>query len=165
MGSPLDRSNRERCRAQVSVPAVRKPLSSSKYSWLQTPWVAVNSPPWLMTRTWSVPSTMTIRISPSPTSSTPRRSIRLIGTVVRSASPTSGGGACGDRALIPLRGQQLAKSLPGGLEGNARDDRLEETEDDHLAGLVRPDPPALEIEELGLVDRPDGRRVGRPAAV
>ena len=36
--SPVARSKRERWSAHVIHPAVRKPLSSSKYSWLQMPW-------------------------------------------------------------------------------------------------------------------------------
>ena len=55
--------------------AVRKPLSSSKYSWLQMPCIARISPPTLTTRTWSVPSTQTSCMVPSGTSSTPMRSI------------------------------------------------------------------------------------------
>src|SRR4051794_16675823 len=165
MGSPLDRSNRERWSAQVSVPAVRKPLSSSKYSWLQTPCVAVNSPPWLITRTWSVPSTKTIFISPSPTSSTASRSIRLIGARGRPASRASGGGLDRGRPLVPLVGEELSEPLARGLERNPRNHGLEESEHDHLAGLVRADPAALEVEELALVDRADGRGVRRPAAV
>src|SRR5215212_3016316 len=135
MGSPLDRSNRDRCSAHVNVPAVRKPLSSSKYSWLQTPWVAVNSPPWLITRTWSVPSTKTIFISPSATSSTPRRSIRLMGARGRRrTSPGSGGGCDRGGALVPLLGEELAKPFPRRLERDPRDDGFEEAEDDHLPG-------------------------------
>ena len=131
------------------------------------PWTAVNSPPLLTTRTWSVPSTKTIFISPSATSSTPRRSIRLIGpaSLRQRIRRRQRGGGRGGRARVPLRLEQLAQPVAGGLERDPRDDRLEEAEDDELAGLVGRDAAALEIEELGLVDRPDRRRVRRPAAV
>ena len=49
--------------------------------------------------------------------------------------------------------------------GHPRDDRLEEAEDDELARLVGRDAAALEVEQLGLVDRADRARVGRAAAV
>src|SRR3954454_15035182 len=144
MGSPLERSNRDRWRAQVSVPAVRKPLSSSKYSWLQTPWVAVNSPFWWMTRTWSVPSTTTIFISPSAISSTASRSMRLIGAPVLAGSRRRRGRHA-RRPGIPLRLEQLAQRVLGRRERDARHDGFEEAEDDELARLLGRDPAALEV--------------------
>src|SRR6185369_16452803 len=112
-----------------------------------------------MTRTWSVPSTNAICISPSASSSTPRRSIRRIGRI-------RSGGRGGDlRAGVPLRLEELAELLACRLQRDARHDRLEEAEDDELARILGRDPAAFEIEQLGLVDRADGRRVRRSPAV
>src|SRR5215216_6769510 len=160
-------SNRDRWSAHVSVPAVRKPLSSSKYSWLQTPWTAVKSPPLLITRTWSVPSTTTIFISPSATSSTPSRSIRLIpeSRVAAAQVVVGSRGRRGCSTGVPLLLEQVSQAVALGLEGDAGDDWLEETEDDELASLIGRDAPALEVEELRLVDRADGAGVSRPTAV
>src|SRR5690242_12319194 len=108
-----------------------------------------------MTRTWSVPSTATIFISPSARSSTASRSRRLTGATGAGAASgrgcggRSGGGRGGAR--VPLRFEQLAERLPGRLERHAGDDRLEEAEDDELAGLLGIDPAALEVEQLALV--------------
>src|SRR6185369_4907232 len=139
---------------------------------------AVNSPPLLMTRTWSVPSTTTIFISPSATSSIASRSIRLIAVPPLSGSrppPIRRVAAAGVvarsrrcqtlRAGEPLRLEQLAQPIALGLDRDARDDGLEEAEHDELAGLVGRNAAALEIEQLALVDRPDGARVHRPTAV
>ena len=65
-GSPSLRSKRDRWSAQVSVPAVKTPWSSSKYSCEQVPCRAWNSPLTWMTSTGSGSSTQTIRISPLP---------------------------------------------------------------------------------------------------
>ena len=51
------------------------------------------------------------------------------------------------------------------LERHPGHDRLQEAEDDELAGLVGRDAARLEVEELSRVDGPDRRRVHRPAAV
>ena len=113
-----------------------------------------------------MPSTKTIFIAPSATSSTPRRSIaphRATGGPARISGVRRPGR--GGRARVPLRVEQLAQPVAGGLERHARDDRLEEAEDDELARLVGRDPAALEVEELGLVDRADRRRVGGAPAV
>src|SRR6185369_11280541 len=125
---------------------------------------AVNSSPWRITRTWSVPSTTTIFISPLAISSTPTRSIRLTDEPEGSAS-RRGCGARAQRTGVPLRLEQRAQRVLGGHERHTGDDRLEEAEDDELAGLLGRDPAALEIEELSLVDRSHGRRVGRPPAI
>src|SRR4051794_28153964 len=125
-----------------------------------------------MTSTWSVPSTQAIRISPSATSSVPRRSIRLIvsprraGAVAREVVGASGSGA-GDvvGAGRPARLEQLAQAILGRRQRDARDDRFEKPEHDELARLVGRDAARLEVEQLRLVDRADGARVHGPAAV
>src|SRR5256885_9858016 len=127
------------------------------------PWVAVNSPPWLMTRTWSVPSTTTIFISPSAISSTPTRSMRLTDEL-RGEASRRGRCARAHRAGVPFRLEELAQRVLGGHERHPGDDRLEEAEDDELAGLLGGDAAAFQVEELGLVDRTDRRRVGRATA-
>src|SRR6187551_1084870 len=103
------------------------------------PCTAVKSPPWLMTRTWSVPSTQAIFISPSPTSSTPRRSMRLIAARPWGGEPAvwgagrpgasdvveaSGGGHAGHAvgAGGPLGLEQLAEAGLGRGERDARHD-------------------------------------------
>src|SRR4029453_10916457 len=126
-----------------------------------------------MTSTWSVPSTQTICISPSAISSTPIRSIRLIvqprppGAVATEVVEASGGGLACDpvRAGDPLLLEQLAQAVLGRCQRDSCDHRLQETEHDDLARLVRRDATRLQVEELGLVDRADGTRVHRTAAV
>ena len=61
--------------------------------------------------------------------------------------------------------EQVAQAILGVGHGHARDDRLEEAEDDELARLVGRDPAALEVEQLALVDRADRAGMGRAAAV
>ena len=110
----------------------------------------------LTTRTWSVPSTQAIFIVPSGTSSTPSRSIRL--TRRRSPRLRADTG-------VPLVLEQGPQAVLGIGQRHARDDRLEEAEDDELARLVGRDPAALEVEQLGLVDRPDRAGMRRAAAI
>src|SRR3990172_4961483 len=102
--------------------------------------------------TWSVPSTKAICIVPSGTSSRARRSIR------RTPRSASGGGAARPgvpvRARRPLLLEELTEPLLGCLERDPRDDRLEEAEDDELAGLVRRVSSGPEVEELSRIDRP-----------
>src|SRR3954452_5099548 len=124
------------------------------------PWTACQSPFAWMTRTWSVPSTQAIDIVPSGTWSTPRRSIRL------TQPPVSRGGvAPGHDPGIPLGFEHLAQADLGVRERDAGNDWLEEPEDDELPRFVGRDAAALQVEQLALVDRPDGARVGGAAAI
>src|SRR6478752_5308230 len=137
--------------------------------------MAWNSPLMWTTSTGSVSSTQTMRISPSPSSSTPSRSIRRVvtGAMVpvevggsgRSGAPSGGRGPVArGRGRDPLRLEGLAQAIPRILERDAGDDRLQEPEDDELARLVGRDPAALEVEQLRFVDRANGRAVhGAPA--
>src|SRR5438309_6878641 len=91
------------------------------------------------------------------------RSIRLIEGV---RAVGSSGRWCGRRGpRVPFRLEQLPQFVLRLGERHARHDRLEEAEDDELPSFVGRDAAALEIEELRLVDRPDGAGVGRAAAV
>src|SRR5829696_5507477 len=135
-----------------------------------------------MTTTGSVWSTQTMRISPSGSSSTPSRSMRRVVTaaMVPATAWLRGGRLAGGtrtarsggrrpvaraEARDPLFFQRLAQPVPGVLERHARHDGLEEPEHDELARLVRWDAPALEVEQLRLVDGADRRRVHRAPAV
>ena len=55
----------------------------------------------------------------------------------------------------PFLVEQLAEAVAGAVERHLRDDRLEDPQDDELARLVGVDAAALELEELGRVDRAD----------
>src|SRR5487761_2201683 len=79
--------------------------------------------------------------------------------------PRSRGGRVLDAPLRPFRLQERPEPLALRLERDAGDDRLQEAERDELARLVRGDPAALEVEQLGRVDRPDAAGVRRPLAV
>ena len=68
-------------------------------------------------------------------------------------------------AGVPLRLEQLAQPVLRVGQRDPRDDRLEEAEHDELARLVGRDAAALEVEQLGLVDRADRAGVRRAAAV
>ena len=87
---------------------------------------------------------------------------RRAGAVAREVVEASGSGA---RDAVGAGGpaglEELAKAVLRRRQRDARDDRLEEPEDDELAGLVGRDAAALEVEQLRLVDRADGARVGR----
>ena len=145
----MSRSKRDRCSAQVSVSPVRKPLSSSKYSWLQMPW---NGPVFAV----DVDHQDRLRaVDPDH---------------LHRAGPDLGGGQQVDPHQAaeasatwpaPLRLEQLAQAILGICQRHARHDRLEEAEDDELAGVVGGDAAALEVEELGLVDRTDRAGVRR----
>ena len=123
-------------------------MSSSKYSWLQMPWTA-----------WHV----TVRVDHEDLVGAvhPGHLHRALGDLVdaeqvdpsHAAAVSRGGVAPGRDPGIPLRLEQLAQAVLGVGERDAGDDRLEEAEDDELARLVGRDAAALEVEELGLVDR------------
>src|SRR5829696_1596346 len=135
-----------------------------------------------MTTTGSVWSTQTMRISPSGSSSTPSRSMRRVVTaaMVPATAWLRGGRLAGGtrtarsggrrpvaraEARDPLFFQRHAQPVAGVLERHARHDGLEEPEHDELARLVGGDAPALEVEQLRLVDRADRRAVHCPPAV
>ena len=69
------------------------------------------------------------------------------------------------RPGIPFLLETLAQAIASLRQRHARDHRLQEAEHDELAGLIRRDPAAFEVEELGLVDRADGARMGSAAAI
>src|SRR3954447_14510988 len=117
-----------------------------------------------MTTTGSTPSTQTIRISPSASSSTPSRSMRRVVTG-RSFARLGRGLAPRAGARFPLRLERLAQAVLRVLERHPCHDGLEKAEHDELARLVGRDAAALEVEQLVLVDRTDGRAVHRAAAV
>ena len=60
----------------------------------------------------------------------------------------------------PLRFEQRTQAILRLRQRDARDDRLEEAEDDELARHVARHAAAHQVEDLGLVDRPDRARVG-----
>src|SRR5262245_21825549 len=113
--------------------------------------------------TWSVPSTKAIFIVPSGTSSTASRSTRRATPTTPRRAPR--GSVRRLDAGRPLVLEELAQVVPGAVERHPCDHRLQEAEDDELAGLVRRDAAALEVEQLGRVDRADRRRVRSPATV
>src|SRR5215203_6193757 len=114
-----------------------------------------------MTSTGSVWSTQTIRISPSASSSVPSRSMRRVTRAMVAAGASGGSGRVSGRGrgafargepCRPLGLERVAQAVARILERHAGDDGLEEPEDDELARLVGRDAPALQVEQLVLVD-------------
>src|SRR5580704_8325292 len=61
----------------------------------------------------------------------------------------------------PLALHRELGALARELDGDPREDRLEEPDDYELLGLVLREPPRLQVEDLLLIDLRDGRRVRR----
>src|SRR5450759_2705286 len=129
------------------------------------PWTAWNAPSRLTTRTGSVPSTQVISIVPGATSVAAPTSNWRINVRAPRAGRCSRGRRVLVAALRPLRLQEPPEPLALGLERDACHDWLQEAERDELAGLVRRDPAALKVEQLGRIDRPHAAGMRCPLAV
>ena len=165
--SPVARSNRERCSAQVIEPAGQEALVELEVLVAADPLVGADL-------AFGVHDEHLVRaVDPAHL----HRAVRDLGEVHQVDAPHA---AEADPApeSVPLAAapwddaahfvlEQPAQPILGLRERDAGHDRLEEPEHDELARLLGRDAAALEVEELGLVDRArrtrSARRGGSPA--